>query len=148
VDRGTGRRVVFGSDGAPDASVADAVAASCAIPGYIAPARIGGREYVDGGVWSPTNLDLARAARGDRVLCLVPTAAMGTSPALALRGLVAGWRLATSVEAAAAGRRGASVEIVAPDAGSAGAMGSDLMNPSRRAQVVAAGFQQGAARAG
>jgi NTE family protein len=144
VDRGSGRRVAFGSDGAPEASVADAVAASCAIPGYFAPVEIGGREYVDGGVWSPTNLDLARAGRGDRVLCLVPTAAMGTSPALALRGLVAGWRMATSVEAAAARRRGASVEIVSPDGGSAHAIGSDLMNPSRRRQVLAEGFRQGA----
>ena len=73
---------------------------------------------MDGGVWSPTNLDLARAGSGDRVLCLVPTAAMGTGPALALRGLAAGWRIATSVEAAAAGRRGAQVEIVVPDGGS------------------------------
>jgi len=148
VDRGSGRRVAFGSDGAPEASVADAVAASCAIPGYFAPVEIGGREYVDGGVWSPTNLDLARASRGDRVLCLVPTAAMGTSPALALRGLVAGWRMATSVEAAAARRRAASVEIVSPDGGSARAIGSDLMNPSRRPQVLAEGFRQGASRAG
>ncbi len=148
VDRGSGRRVVFGSDGAPEASVADAVAASCAIPGYMAPVEIGGREYVDGGVWSPTNLDLASAGNADRVLCLVPTAAMGTSPALALRGVAAGWRLATSVEAAAAGRRGASVEIVSPDAGSARAIGSDLMNPSRRVQVLAEGFRQGKAQAG
>ena len=117
VDRGSGRRVVFGADGAPEAGVGDAVAASCAIPGFFAPVEIGGREYVDGGVWSPTNLDLARAGRGDRVLCLVPTAAMGTAPALAMRGLAAGWRLATGVEAAAARRRGASVEIVGPDAG-------------------------------
>ena len=146
VDRGNGRRVTFGADGAPDASVGDAVAASCAIPGYFAPVEIGGREYVDGGVWSPTNLDLARAGRGDRVLCLVPTAAMGSAPALALRGLAAGWRLATSVEAAAASRRGASVEIVVPDGGSAASMGGDLMNPARRAGVLAQGFRQGAAR--
>ena len=99
VDRGSGRRVVFGDDGAPEASVADAVAASCAVPGLFAPVEIGDREYVDGGVWSPTNLDLARAGRGDRVLCLVPTAAMGTGPSLAMRGLATGWRLATSVEA-------------------------------------------------
>jgi NTE family protein len=117
VDRGSGRRVVFGDDGAPEASVADAVAASCAVPGLFAPVAIEDREYVDGGVWSPTNLDLARAGSGDRVLCLVPTAAMGTSPALALRGLATGWRLATAVEAVAARRRGASVEIVAPDRG-------------------------------
>jgi NTE family protein len=148
VDRGSGRRVAFGSDGAPEADVADAVAASCSIPGYFAPVEIGGREYVDGGVWSPTNLDLARAGHGDRVLCLVPTAAMGTAPALAIRGLAAGWRVATSVEAAAARRRGASVEIVTPDAGSARAIGTDLMNPRGRAGVLAAGFRQGAAREG
>jgi NTE family protein len=144
VDRGAGRRVAFGADGAPEASVADAVAASCAIPGYFAPVEIAGREYVDGGVWSPTNLDLARAGSGDRVLCLVPTAAMGSAPALALRGLAAGWRLATGVEAAAARRRGATVEVVVPDEGSARAMGSDLMNPCRRAAVLEAGFRQGA----
>lgn len=148
VDRGSGRRVVFGDDGAPDASVADAVAASCAVPGLFAPVAIGDRDYVDGGVWSPTNLDLARAGSGDRVLCLVPTAAMGTGPSLALRGLATGWRLATSVEAAAARRRGASVEIVAPDAGAASAMGTDLMNPARRARVLSEGFRQGGARDG
>jgi NTE family protein len=148
VDRGSGRRVVFGADSAPEASVAEAVAASCAVPGLFAPVEIGGREYVDGGVWSPTNLDLARAGSGDRVLCLVPTAVMGTGPAVALRGLAAGWRLATSVEAAAARRRGAEVEVVAPDAGSARAMGIDLMNPGRRAGVLAAGFRQGVAQGG
>jgi NTE family protein len=147
VDRGSGRRVVFGADGAPDATVGEAVAASCAIPGYFAPADIGGREYVDGGVWSPTNLDLVRAGRGDRVLCLVPTAAMGSAPVLAMRGLAAGWRLATGVEAAAARRRGATVEIVEPDADAASAMGSDLMDPRRRDRVLRAGFGQGARRA-
>jgi NTE family protein len=148
VDRGSGRRVVFGADSAPDASVAEAVAASCAVPGLFSPVEIGGREYVDGGVWSPTNLDLARAGSGDRVLCLVPTAVMGTGPAIALRGLAAGWRLATSVEAAAARRRGARVEIVTPDTRSARAMGSDFMNPARRARVLAEGLRQGGAPAG
>ena len=124
--------------------MADAVAASCAIPGYFAPVEIGGREYVDGGVWSPTNLDLRARGRGDRVLCLVPTAAMGTWPAIALRGLAAGWRMATSVEAAAARRRGATVEIVGPDGGSAHAIGGDLMNPAPPRRVLAEGFRQGA----
>jgi NTE family protein len=144
VDRGSGRRVVFGRAGAPEAGVGDAVAASCAIPGYFAPVEIGGHEYVDGGVWSPTNLDLARAGRGDRVLCLVPTAVMGAATALPVRGLAAGWRLTTGVEAAAARRRGAVVEIVGPDADSARAMGADLMNPRRRAAGLEAGFRQGA----
>ena len=146
VDRGSGRRVVFGADGAPEASVGEAVAASCAIPGYFAPVEIGGREYVDGGVWSPTNLDLARAGRGDRVLCLVPTAAMGTSPAH--RAARARRRVAPRhrVEAAAARRRGAVVEIVGPDAGAAHAIGGGPDEPgSPRRRARGAGFQAGCA---
>jgi hypothetical protein len=42
-----------------------------------APVRIGGRLYVDGGAWSPTNSDGAPAGRGDRVLLLEPTAVLG-----------------------------------------------------------------------
>src|SRR3984957_9786298 len=45
VDRGSGRRVVFGSPGAPPASVAQAVEASCTVPWLFAPVEIGGREY-------------------------------------------------------------------------------------------------------
>jgi len=41
-------------------------------------------------------------------------------------------------------RRGATVDIVGPDAGSAHAIGGDLMNPSRRPGVLAEGFRQGA----
>ena len=76
VDRRSGRRVMFGAPGAPAAEVGEAVLASCAVPWIFAPVRIGGREYVDGGVWSPTNLDAAPARRGTRVLCLVPTASL------------------------------------------------------------------------
>ena len=72
VDRRSGRRVMFGAPGAPPARVSEAVLASCAVPGVFSPVEIGGREYVDGGVWSPTNLDAAPAGRGAEVLCLVP----------------------------------------------------------------------------
>src|SRR5262249_52897156 len=48
VDKGSGRRVVFGAPGAPPATVGQAVAASCAIPWVFAPVRIGERDYVDG----------------------------------------------------------------------------------------------------
>ena len=57
MDYGSGRRVVFGRAGAPAAELADAVAASCAIPGFYRSVRIGGRRYVDGGVRSTSNLD-------------------------------------------------------------------------------------------
>src|SRR3712207_8755825 len=50
------KRVVFGKPGAPRASVADAVTASCSIPWVFRPVEIGDREYVDGGAWSLTNL--------------------------------------------------------------------------------------------
>jgi NTE family protein len=144
LDRSSGRRTAFGSPGAPAASVADAVAASCAIPGVMRPVRIGGRAYVDGGVWSPTNLDLAGAAgRGARVLCLVPTGSVGGSLAAPLRTLMTGWRATTALEATTVRRRGASVEIVAPDAAASAAIGTGFMDPQRRAQVLAEGFRQG-----
>ena len=54
-----GVRVVFGRPGSPAVGVGPAVDASCAIPGYFTPVTIQGREYVDGGVHSPTNADLA-----------------------------------------------------------------------------------------
>jgi NTE family protein len=73
VERETGRRVMFGQGEPPRVSVGTAVEASCAIPGVFRPVSIGGRSYVDGGVWSPTNLDAVDAGRGDRVLCLNPT---------------------------------------------------------------------------
>ncbi len=59
VDRARGKRVMFGAPDEPKATVTEAVLASCAVPWIFAPVEIGGREYVDGGVWSPTNLDAA-----------------------------------------------------------------------------------------
>src|SRR5271163_1891695 len=145
VDRATGRRVVFGAPGAPAASLPDAISASCAIPGYFSPIRIAGREYVDGGVWSATNIDAATVRRGDRVLCLAPTSALAASRWPAVRGIAASWQLATALEAAGARRRGATVTVVAPDARAAAALGENLMDPRRRERVLAEGFKQGAA---
>src|SRR5439155_1642114 len=48
----TGRRVAFGREDAPPADLADAAAASCAIPGFYRPVQIGGRRSLDGGVGS------------------------------------------------------------------------------------------------
>ncbi|MFZ1995959.1 MAG: patatin-like phospholipase family protein [Solirubrobacteraceae bacterium] len=134
VDAGNGARVVFGSRSAPPASVGQAVAASCAIPAFFAPVRIGDRRYVDGGAWSPTNADAAPAGRGDRVLLLEPTAV-----------LVGGaLRAAALLEAVALRRRGALVQIVTPDDTARPLMGR-LMNTDRGGRVLAAGYQQGLA---
>jgi NTE family protein len=142
VDRGNGRRVVFGSPGAPAASVAEAVEASCAVPWLFAPVTINGREYVDGGVWSPANLDAAPAGRGTQVLCLNPTAGLaGTHSVLTMVRTVA--RSAMSVEALALRGRGAAVELVAPNAESAATMGTNFMDREPRPGVLAAGYRQG-----
>ncbi len=63
VERESGRRVVFGAPGAPQATVAEAVQASCSVPWLYRPVRIGEHEYVDGGLWSPTSIDIAPVGR-------------------------------------------------------------------------------------
>ncbi len=143
VDRRRGRRVVFGAPGAPDATVAEAVAASCSVPWLFAPVQIGGREHVDGGIWSPTNIDVARVGRAGEVLCLSPTAgSVGRSVWGALR---AAGRTAAEVEAAKLRARGARVRLVGPDRAAARAMGEDFMSSGPVADVLAAGFRQGRA---
>ena len=142
VDRRSGRRVIFGSPGAPRASVAAAVAASCTVPWLFEPVEIEGREYVDGGVWSATNLDAAPAGRDTHVLCLHPMAnIVGSHPLLAMLRRVG--RSAVSVEALTLRRRGALVQWVAPDDVAAATMGNNFMDRAPRARVLAAGFQQG-----
>jgi NTE family protein len=142
VDRGSGRRVVFGSPGAPEATVAEAVEASCTVPWLFAPVEIGGREYVDGGIWSPTNLDAAPAGRDTHVLCLNPTANLATTHTLltVMRNVA---RSAVSIEGLALKRRGAAVRTIAPNAECAAAMGSNFMSTEPRTRVLDAGYRQG-----
>src|ERR1700752_2051249 len=75
-DYATGRRMAFGRAGAPATDLADAVAASCAIPGIYPPVSVDGRRYVDGGIYSTSNLDLLRAEGLDLVICLNPTSTL------------------------------------------------------------------------
>ena len=65
---GSGRRVAFGRDADVTTAVPEAVAASCAIPGYFVPVRIGEFRYVDGGVHSPTNADVLAGQGLDLVI--------------------------------------------------------------------------------
>jgi NTE family protein len=148
VDLETGRRVMFGAPGAPRASVAEAVMASCAIPGFFAPIEIDGRRYVDGGAWSPTNLDAVPVHDGDRVLCLNPTGSLrpGSGGLAGAIGPVS--RTVSASEALALRHRGASVQTVNPDSASAAAMGTNLMSRRRRSAVIAAGHAQGMRLAG
>ncbi len=147
VDRRNGRRVVFGSPDAPSARVGQAVLASCAVPWIFAPVRIGEREYVDGGVWSPTNLDVTPARRGIEVLCLNPTASLAASRSVfgALRAFS---QSTARAETLALRARGATVRTIAPDDHAASVMGINLMDRGRVDAVLAAGYAQGRALAG
>jgi NTE family protein len=143
VERETGRRVVFGAPGAPELAVSAAVQASCAIPGVFRPVSADGRTYVDGGVWSPTNMDLAEAANGERVLCLNPTGSLRLTIG-ALAGAIGQLsRGIAGAEALVLRHRGAIVITINPDDGTAAAMGTDLMDARRRQAVIAAGLAQG-----
>lgn len=119
VERASGRRVVFGAPGSPVATVAEAVQASCSIPWRQPPVRIGELDYVDGAVWSPTNLDAAPALRETRVLCLAPLAGQ-LGPASRHGAVAAAASAALALELAVLRRRGADVQLVAPDESAAG----------------------------
>ena len=78
VDAVTGEVVIFTRDSG--VKLVDAVAASCAVPGVWPPASIGDHRYVDGGVRSSTNVDLAAGA--DQILLITPTLADTPGPSL------------------------------------------------------------------
>jgi NTE family protein len=143
VELDSGRRVMFGDPDAPEASVGQAVEASCAIPGYFQPVRIGGREYVDGGAWSPTNMDTVCASRGTQVLCLNPTGSSARSVTSPMGAIGLASRSLARLEALTLERRGAHVTLVSPDDASLEAIGPSLMDPGPRRQVIAAGVAQG-----
>jgi NTE family protein len=139
----TGQRVVFGAPDAPHVSVSVAVQASCAVPGVFRPVLADGRTYVDGGAWSPTNIDAAETDRGAQVLCLNPTGSLRPTAGSLAGALGPVSRGLAATEALAVRRRGASVTTINPDAASAAAMGINLMDPARRREVIDAGLTQG-----
>ena len=75
IDRGA--RAVLRRDGHPPLTLPRAVEASCAVPAAYAPVRAGGRRLVDGGVRSPTNLDLAADVPSATVIAIAPLAVEG-----------------------------------------------------------------------
>jgi len=72
VDLDSGETVVFGKDGFRDVPVSKAVQASSALPGLYRPVRIGGRDYVDGGVTKTAHINLAIQSGADLVICINP----------------------------------------------------------------------------
>jgi NTE family protein len=141
LDYGTGRRVAFGRSDAPVAELPAAVAASCAIPGFYRSVRIGGRRYVDGGVRSPSNVDVLRDEDLDLVIALNPTSSLADGAVGSIGGLVASrWRAASGrrlgSEAKVLRARGVDVELVQPTEHDLEVMGPNLMSSKNRHKVV------------
>lgn len=149
VDYDTGQRVLFGRDGAPAASLPDAVVASCSIPGWYEPAVIGGRRYVDGGVRSMTSLDVLAGSDVQDVYVLAPMAS--TEPDHPLRPHLQMERRLRQVltvvlvrQAKVLAARGKRVTVLTPGPRDLAAMGINLMDPRRRQDVLELSFRTSA----
>jgi NTE family protein len=108
-------------------SLVDAVAASCAVPGVWPPVTINGRRYMDGGMRSPVNADLAKGY--GRVVVLAPinmTFRRTQAPAAQLA------RLGPDVRSV----------VVTPDAAAKTAIGNNVLDPARRGPAAQAGRKQ------
>src|SRR5580692_11282122 len=149
VDYDSGQRVLFGREGAPRASLPDAVVASCSIPGWYEPAVIGGRRYVDGGVRSATSLGVLAGTDVQEVYVLAPLASTQADhpfqPHLRIerqiRQLITRAILRQARVLAAQGKR---VTVLTPGPEDLAAMGINLMDPRRRQAVLETSFRTSA----
>jgi NTE family protein len=126
VDADTGEFTSF--DASSGVDLVDAVGASCAVPGVWPPVVINGRRWIDGGMRSVTNADLA--AGYDRVVVVAPIT----------RGLrtIAG----VTEQVTELGRSCQAVALVGPDAAATAAFGRNLLDPACRAPSARAGYAQ------
>jgi NTE family protein len=140
-DYRTGKRVPFGRVDTPTVDVAEAVAASCAIPGFFRPVQIGGRPYVDGGVCSASSADLLAGHGLDLVICLNPLSSPhrvgGLHPLDRFGDLTRaanGRRLAHELRKLR--RYGTKVVVIEPTSEDLATMGYNLMSHERRQLVI------------
>ena len=110
--------------------VTRAVASSCSVPGVYPPITLNGRRYIDGGMRSATNADMAKGH--ERVVVV------------AIR-VGAGSPLDAEIEALKAG--GAQVALITPGEASLAAMGANLMDFRTRGPAAKAGLAQAEAEA-
>jgi NTE family protein len=122
-------------DRASGVDLAAAVASSCSVPGVYPPVSIQGRRYIDGGMRSFTNADIA----ADYELVVVVAVLPAGAPAFLIR------QLDEEVESLKAG--GATVVAITPDPAAAEAIGPQLLDPGRTVAAVRAGLAQGASQA-
>ncbi|MCX5197521.1 patatin-like phospholipase family protein [Streptomyces sp. NBC_00249] len=126
VDALSGELAAFDRDsGAP---LVDAVSASCAVPGVWPPVTVGGRRFIDGGVRSATNADVAAGYR--RVVIIAPMA------------LGAGKIPSPAAQAERLRADGARVLLITPTAGVRKIFGRNVLDPARRDPAARAGLAQ------
>jgi NTE family protein len=128
---------VFGRDGSPEATLGQAVEASCAIPGYFAPVTIGAARYVDGGAHSTTNADVVAEfePKPDLALVTVPMSAVGSAvlnPRSSIRQLA---RRSVAREARTLRDQGIEVVTFQPTAADLEVMSGDSMDPTKSKAV-------------
>jgi NTE family protein len=138
--RSDGGRVVFGRKRAPEASVSDAVAASCAIPGYFAPVTINEVEYFDGGVHSPTNADVLRREDLDLVVVISPMSTTGSILASTDGPMRYSAHRRLIREVTRLKNTGAEVVWFEPGPDTLPVMGVNMMADDRSSRVVQASF--------
>jgi NTE family protein len=141
MDYDSGKRVAFGAPNAPRASLADAVMASCSIPGWFTPVEIDGRCYVDGGTLSPTSLDLLAGRGLDEVIVLAPMISFDyDEPSTVVARMERRFRRAmtkrTLHEAGKVRRSGTAVTLLGPGREDLQAIGVNLMDHRRRGAVL------------
>ncbi|MGQ0719098.1 MAG: patatin-like phospholipase family protein [Pseudonocardiales bacterium] len=132
IDAASGEFAAFGQGsqvGGIPVTLVDAVAASCSVPGVWPATTIGGRRWIDGGVRSTTNADLA--AGHERVVVLAPIT----------RAFPPGAGVAAQV---AALREQARVALITPDAAARREIGRNVLDLARRARAALAGRAQAA----
>ncbi len=132
VDALTGEFQTWSNDsGVP---LSRAIASSCSVPGIYPPITINGRRYIDGGMRSGTNADLAEGY--DNVLVVVVSAGIPGPRADASQK-----RLESELDVLR--KSGSNVSVISPDAASIEAFGENLMDFRRRAGAADAGLAQG-----
>jgi NTE family protein len=138
VDAESGEFVAWSKEN--NVPLARAIASSCCVPGIFPPVTINGRRYIDGGMKSATNAELA--AGHDRVVVVSVTAGMERAatafPALAERA-----KKRLDDELGAITSRGGQVKMIIPDEQSQAAFGTNLMDFRRRGEIADTGLRQG-----
>ena len=124
VDAESGEFTVFTAESGVD--LVAAVAASCAVPTVWPPVRIDGRSYMDGGMRSTANVDVARGA--ERVVVLAPIP----------RSVSRKTSIRTQLEKVGA----REWSVLTPDPEALAAFGRNLLDPAKRKVAAEAGLRQ------